>query len=575
MTHRPEITGQRGIVAAGRHYSVAAGIRILQAGGNAIDAGVATVFAAAVVEISHFGFGGEAPTIIYDAKSAKVVVINGQGPAPRAATAQLFAAQGYVDGNGPLAATLPAVMDAMALALQHYGTMRLSEVMAAAIEYADGFVMYGFLRELMLAHRQATERWPWSKHTYYPAAEVCRVGEIFRQPNLAATLRTIVAAEQAAALRGDNRDAAIRAGRDAFYKGELAQRIVDANRAAGGVFSYADLAEFQGQLESSASTLFNGYEVHKAGPWNQGPVLLQTLNLLEGFDLAAMGHNSERYVHTVHEAIKLAYADRNAYYGDPQFAQIPLQGLLSKAYASERRALIGATACLQHRPGNPFAFDDKVSEPSVRYTPHAQGSPARRGSGDTTCVCVVDDAGNLFSSTPSSGWLLNGAFIAGDTGVPLSNRMQVFDLDPASPNVLLGGKRPRTTLSPTIITRDGAPLLAVATPGGDNQDQQILNVLLGMLVFDLGLQEALEAPRFNSLHPHLSFGTHESRPGVLEVEDRIDAAVLQALRERGHKLEVQGPYGISTGVVAVGVDPHAKTLRGGADVRRERYAFGW
>jgi gamma-glutamyltranspeptidase/glutathione hydrolase len=198
-----------------------------------------------------------------------------------------------------------------------------------------------------------------------------------------------------------------------------------------------------------------------------------------------------------------------------------------------------------------------------------------RGSGDTTCVCVVDHEGNLFSSTPSSGWLLNGAFIAGDTGVPLSNRMQVFDLDPVSPNVLVGGKRPRTTLTPTIVTRDGAPYLAVSTPGGDNQDQQILNVLLGMLVFDLGLQEALEAPRVNSLHPHLSFGTHESRPGVLEVEDRIDAAVRDALRARGHTLDVLGPYGISTGVVAVGVDPHAKTLRGGADVRRERYAFGW
>jgi gamma-glutamyltranspeptidase/glutathione hydrolase len=230
---------------------------------------------------------------------------------------------------------------------------------------------------------------------------------------------------------------------------------------------------------------------------------------------------------------------------------------------------------MEHRPGNPFAFDSAVAEPAERYVPHAQGSPALRGSGDTTCVCVVDHEGNLFSSTPSSGWLLNGAFIAGDTGVPLSNRMQVFDLDPVSPNVLVGGKRPRTTLTPTIVTRDGAPYLAVSTPGGDNQDQQILNVLLGMLVFDLGLQEALEAPRVNSLHPHLSFGTHESRPGVLEVEDRVDEAVRDALRARGHTLNVLGPYGISTGVVAVGVDPHAKTLRGGADVRRERYAFGW
>lgn len=575
MTHRPEIKGQHGIVAAGRHYSVAAGTRILQAAGNATDAGVAAVFAAAVVEISHFGFGGEAPTIIRDARSGKVTVINGQGPAPRAATPELFAAQGFVDGNGPLAATLPAVMDAMALALEHFGTMTLAEVMAPAIEYADGFPMYGFLRKLMLTHRRATERWEWSKRTYYPDRDVCQVGEIFRQANLAATLRAIVTAEQSAVSNGENRESAIRAGRDAFYTGDIAKRIVDANRAAGGIFSEQDLAEFHGQLEPAASTRFHDYDIHKAGAWNQGPVLLQTLNLLEGFDLAAMGHNSEHYAHTVHEAIKLAYADRNAYYGDPAFASVPMQGLLSKDYATERRALITDHASVEHRPGNPFAFDPDVDEPSVRYMPHAQGSPAQSGSGDTTCVVVVDREGNLFSSTPSSGWLLNGAFIAGDTGVPLSNRMQVFDLDPASPNVLVGGKRPRTTLSPSIVTRDDTPYLAICTPGGDNQDQQILNVLLGMLVFDFELQEALEAPRINSLHPHLSFGTHESQPGVLQVEDRIDAQILDALRKRGHKLSVQSAYGISTGVVAVGVDPVTKTLRGGADVRRERYAFGW
>jgi gamma-glutamyltranspeptidase/glutathione hydrolase len=253
VTHRPEIRGQRGIVAAGRHYSVAAGTRVLQAGGNAIDAGVATVFAAAVVEISHFGFGGEAPTIIHDAGSGKVVVINGQGPAPRAATPELFAAQGWVDGNGPLAATLPAVMDALALALQHFGTLSLADVMAPAIEYADGFPIYGFLRNLMITHRQATERWDASKRTYYPEAEVCRVGEMFRQPDLAATLRAIVAAEQEQAARGGDRVSAIRAGRDAFYKGDIARRMVDANRAAGGVFSVEDLAEFEGKLEEPAT----------------------------------------------------------------------------------------------------------------------------------------------------------------------------------------------------------------------------------------------------------------------------------------------------------------------------------
>ncbi len=574
-TMRPEITGQRGIVAAGRHYSVAAGTRMLEQGGNAIDAGVAAVFAAAVVEISHFGFGGECPTMIYDSKTKKVVVINGQGPAPKAATPELFRAKGKIDANGPLAATIPAVMDTLAIALANYGTMRLEQVMALAIELADGFPMYGFLRDLMIRERKATERWEWSKKTYYPEGGVPEVGEIFRQPNLARTLREIVAAERKAFQKTDDRKAAILAGRDAFYKGPIARRIAEADRAAGGVFEYQDLANFHGQIEEPATASFHGFEIYKAGPWDQGPVLLQTLNILEGFDLAAMGHDSADYIHTVHEAIKLAYADRNAFYGDPAFVQVPLKGLLSKEYAAERGKLISAQASLEHRPGNPFTYDPEVKPPSVRYTPHSQGEKPSAEPGDTTCVNVVDKDGNLFSSTPSSGWLLGGAFIAGDTGVPLSNRMQVFDLDPASPNVLAGGKRPRTTLTPTIVLRGGKPFLAISTPGGDSQDQQILNVLLNLIVFKMGLQEALEAPRINSLHPFSSFDDHKSLPGVLEVESRVPAEALEELKRRGHKLKVLGPYGMATGVVAVGVNPQTGTLRGGADVRRERYVFGW
>ncbi|MBI4482178.1 MAG: gamma-glutamyltransferase family protein [Acidobacteria bacterium] len=574
-TMRPEITGQRGIVAAGRHYSVAAGTRILQQGGNAIDAGVASVFAAAVVEISHFGFGGESPTMIYDAKTRQVLVINGQGSAPKAAPPELFKPKGKVDSNGPLAATIPAVMDAMALALESYGTMRLEQVMAPAIELADGFPMYGFLRDFMIRERKNTEQWDWSKKTYYPDGKIPEVGELFRQRNLAQTLRTIVAAEREAFQKTSDRKAAIRAGRDAFYKGDIARRIAEADRAAGGVFAYEDLANFQGRIEKPTTTSFHGFDIYKAGPWSQGPALLQTLNILEGLDLAGMGHNSADYIHTVHEAIKLAYADRNTFYGDPAFAKVPLSGLLSKAYAAERRNLIGRQASLEHRAGDPFLYDPEVKAPALLYTPHSQGAKTPQEPGDTTCVDVVDKDGNLFSSTPSSGWLLGGAFIAGDTGVPLSNRMQMFDLDPASPNVLVGGKRPRTTLTPTIVLKEGAPFLAISTPGGDSQDQQILNVLLNIIVFKMSIQEALEAPRINSLHPHGSFDDHPSLPGVLELEGRMAAGVLDDLRARGHKLRVIGPYAMSTGVVAVGMNPHTGTLRGGADVRRERYIFGW
>ena len=574
-TMRPEILGTHGIVAAGRHYSVAAGVRILQQGGNAIDAGVASVLAASIVEISHFGFGGEAPTMIYDAKTKEIIVINGQGPAPKAATPALFAARGLIPGNGPLGATIPAMLDAMALALEAKGTMHLDQVMQPAIELADGFPMYEFLRNFLVSERKATEQWEWSKNTYYPDGRVPEVGEIFRQTNLARTLRAIAAADKAAFARTHNRVAAIHAGRDLFYTGDIARRIADADKAAGGVFAYDDLATYHGKIEKAATTNFHGYDVYKAGPWNQGPVLLQTLNILEGVDLKSFGVNSADYIHYVHEAIKLAYADRNAYYGDPAFAAVPMAGLLSKAYAAERRAQIGPQASLEQRAGNPYKFDPAVTAPAVTYTPHSQGEKSGATAGDTTCVDVVDKDGNLFSATPSSGWLLSGAFIAGDTGVPLSNRMTVFDLDPLSPNVLVGGKRPRTTLTPTLVLKDGKPFLAISTPGGDSQDQQILNVLLEMMVFGKGIQDAIEAPRVNSLHPFGSFDTHPSEPGVLEIENRVPEAVRSALIARGHKLKVLGPYAMSTGVVAVGVDPRNGTLRGGADVRRERYIFGW
>ena len=574
-TLRPEILGTHGIVAAGRHYSVSAGVRILQQGGNAVDAGVASVLAASVCEISHFGFGGEAPTMIYDAKTKEIIVINGQGPAPKAATPALFAAKGFVPGNGPLGATIPAMLDAMAIALETKGTMRLEQVIQPAIELADGFPMYAFLRNFLISERKATEQYEWSAKTYYPNGQIPEVGEMFRQPNLARTLRAIAAADKVSFAKTRNRVTAIHAGRDAFYTGGIAHRIADANKAAGGVFTYEDLASYHGKIEKPATTNFHGYDVYKAGPWNQGPVLLQTLNILEGIDLKTFGANTADYIHSVHEAIKLAYADRNAYYGDPAFAQVPMAGLLSKAYAAERRALIGPQASLEHRVGDPFRFDPTVKAPAARYTPHSQGTPTPSSPGDTTCVDVVDKDGNLFSATPSSGWLLGGAFIAGDTGVPMSNRMTIFDLDPLSPNVLVGGKRPRTTLTPTLVMKDGKPFLAISTPGGDSQDQQILNVLLQMIVFGKDIQDAIEAPRVNSLHPFGSFDNHVSDPGLLEIEDRVPEAVRAALVARGHKLKVLGAYGMSTGVVAVGVDPRSGTLRGGADVRRERYIFGW
>lgn len=572
-TLRPEIVGNFGIVAAGRHYAVAAGTRILMAGGNATDAGVAAVFAAAVTEISHFGFGGEAPTIIYDAKTRKASVVSGQGVAPGLATPDKFAEAGVIPGNGPNGGTVPAMVDAMALALQLNGTMTLDQVMQPAIELADGFVMYNFLAEVFSSQQKATSKYKSAYDTYYPGGKLPKTGEIFRQPNLARTMRTIAEADRAVLARTKDRKSAIQAGRDAFYKGDVARRIGAAMEADGGLMRYDDLARYKGRVEAPAMTSVFGYTVCKAGFWSQGPAMLMALNIAEAAGIASMEPGSDPYLHTVAESIKLAFDDRNAFFGDPDFATVPAKGLLSKAYAAQRAKLIGPRASLEHRFGHPWAYEGKTrSTPS--FTPHMlkrKGGPVA----DTTAIEVVDRHGNLFSCTPSSGWLLGGAYIAGDTGVPMSNRLTVFDLDPESPNVLVPGKRPRTTLSPSMVLKDGAPYLAIGTPGGDNQDQQIMNVLLRVLAFNQPLQAAIEAPRINSNHFHGSFAIKKDEPGVLEIEDRVPADVRAALTARGHQLDVLGPYAVSTGIVAAGVVPETGTLRGGADVRRERYVFGW
>lgn len=565
---RPEFHGRRAVVAAGRSYTAEAGAQMIQQGGNAIDAGVAAIFAAAVSEISHFGLGGEAPILIYSARDHRVVVVNGQGSAPRAANPALFAGQLSPPGNGPLGATIPAAVDSATLALARYGTKSLGEVLAPAIALADGFPMYEFLRHYLESERQACVPYEWTMRTYYPDGRIPADGEMFRQPNLARTLRALAEAERAALAAGAPREQAIRAGRDAFYNGDIARRMAAAVQQAGGVMTEADLLEYEGRIEEPASATYRGLTVYKAGPWNQGPVLLQTLELLEGFDLKSMGQGSAGAIHTATEAIKLAYADRDRYYGDPDFVKVPLDVLLSDAYTTSRRALIDPQqASLENRPGTVPGANPITPAPPL--------AGDDREHGDTTSLQVVDKDGNLFSATPSSGWLLGGAFVAGDTGVPMSNRMQAFRLDPASPNVLAGGKRPRTTLTPTVILRDGKPFLAIGTPGGDSQDQQILNVLLNLVDFGMNLQAAIEAPRFNSLHPESSFEDHRSQPGVLEVEASVPAAVRGELTRRGHRLRVRPAYGISTGVVAAGVDPATGLLRGGADPRRERYIVAW
>lgn len=599
-TYRPEILGRVGVVAAGRHLAAEAGMRMLARGGNAVDAGVAATFAAAVSEISHFGLGGEVPIALYVADRREVVIINGQGSAPLAASPAFFRRLGEIPPSGPLAGTVPAVVDALAIALAEFGTLSLAEVLDPAIALSDGFPWYDYLTRTLTPELDRVRAMPSGARIYLqgPGGTIPAVGSVFRQPELGSTLRALAAEERSHRQLG--RKAAIYAARDRFYRGDTGQRIARAVQDAGGLLTVQDLASYRGRVEAPTRLAFRTrhgtFDVFKTGFWGQGPVLLQALALLQGFDLERMGHNSAAYLHTVAEALKLALADRDEYYGDPDFAKVPAAGLLAETYAVERRKLIDpSTASFHIRPGDPWNLESPRARgrstmgaaPDHRPVTdgpgatRASGTDQRRESPDTTTVNVSDAKGNLFSASPSSAWFFGGVFIAGDTGVPLGNRMQAFLLAPDDhPNVVRGGKRPRTTLTPTIVLRDGKPFLAMSSPGGDSQDQQALQVFLNIAVFGMRPQAAVEAPRVNSLHHHRSFGQHgfgdnDGRAGVLEVENRIAPDVMAALRQLGHRVEVRGPFMLETGTALAGVDSDQGIVFGAADVRRQRFATGW
>lgn len=582
-TYRPTVRGRRAVVAGGHPLAVEAGLRMLHRGGNAIDAGVATVLAASVIEFSHFGFGGEVPVLIR-MSGGKVVAINGQGQAPQLATREFFekrAAEANGNGaanrpplipsTGPLAATVPGVLDAMIVALEQYGTMRLADVLAPAIELADGHPIDELRVRYIENTRRVFEQWQSTRDIFLPGGQVPRPGDIFVQKDLARTLRELVDVEKRNARRG--RRAALEAVRDYFYRGPLAVRYCRAIEEAGGLMRPADMAAFRAEIDTPLSTNYRGYEVYKVGFWSQGPVMLQALNLLEGFDLKKLGHNSAAYVHTLAEALKLAFADRDRYYGDPRFVKVPGAELLSKEYAAMRRALIDSErASLEQRPGDPAngkaiasMIDDALTGPSQ--------VPADERANDTTCVNVIDSAGNVFSATPSGAWL--PAFVAGDTGIPISSRLQSFLLTPGHANELKPGKRPRITLTPTLVLKDGAPFAALSTPGGDNQDQALLQVLFNIIEFGMNPQEAVEAARFETLHFVSSFDDHRFQPGVLPLESRFGAEVIEELKKRGHKVDVRPDFSPSSAPTVVIYDPKTKVIQGGADVRRGRYAVAW
>jgi gamma-glutamyltranspeptidase/glutathione hydrolase len=457
-----------------------------------------------------------------------------------------------------LAAPVPGVFDGLILALSKYGTMSFAQVAAPAIEYTSGFPMAEEFAAFIHGNERFLDLWPASKDFFLPGGTAPERGQVFREPTLARTLRALVSVETKAS---GGRAAKLQAVRDYFYKGALARRVAKFSEQNGGLIAYRDLAGFHAETDRPRSTTYHGYEILKPGFWTQGPVMIEALNILEGFDLKAMGHNSPEYLHIVVETAKLAFADRDRYYGDPKFSHIPEEVLLSKEYAAERRKLIDPShASMEHRPGS-FGKPLELEKAST---------PSPIAAHDTTCVNVVDRKGNVFSATPSGAWL--PSVIAGDTGIPFSSRMQSFVMTPGHPNQVAPGKRPRVTLSPTIVLRDGKPFLALSTPGGDNQDQALLQVLLNIVEFGMSPQEAVEAPRFQSEHFFSSFGNHEFTPGKLNLEGRISKDTADKLATLGHHVSLTGDWSNSSAPTVIKISDGV--LDGGADPRRSRFIFG-
>ncbi|MBL8234746.1 MAG: gamma-glutamyltransferase [Bryobacterales bacterium] len=576
--------GTRGAVGAGSEYASEAAMRLYHQGGSAIDAGLAAMFAAAVAEFSHVGFGGEAPILIRT-KDGRVFSIAGVGPMPKSATADFFRQRklqpgeiwmmepGGLKGMVPVAGLMPALVpglpEAGLVTLREFGTKSFAEVITPALDLADGMAIDDMRARMIASTRRYYDMWPSSKAVWVPGGRVPQTGEVFRQPDLAHTLRGMIDAEKKALAAGKPRAAAIDAVRDYFYRGEVARKIDAFSKANNALLRYEDMAAFRLQPEAAASSSYRGYTVYKPGFWSQGPSMLQALNLLEGFDLRTMQQNSAEYVHRLVESLKLAYADRDTFYGDPKFVKVPMDTLLSKAYADQRRKLIGARASLEFIPGQIPGYS--LKHPSQSETVALTVDEMLQAR-DTTCVGTIDKDGAMFSSTPSGAWL--PSVIAGDTGIPLTQRAQSFLLIPGHPNELAGGKRPRITLSPTLVTQMGKPVLVMSTPGGDNQDQSLLQVLLNVLEFNMNAQAAVEAPRFETRHLVYSFDNHSMMAGDLKIDERMSALSFQDLALRGHKIGTRSRWGVGAMPIVVRMLPGG-VLEAGADPYGYREANAW
>jgi gamma-glutamyltranspeptidase/glutathione hydrolase len=578
FTTRPELAGTYGMVASTHWLASAAGMAVLEHGGNAFDAAVAAGFVLQVVEPHLNGPGGEVPVIGYDAARGETFVLCGQGTAPARATPEAFSSLGLdlVPGSGLLAACVPGSFGAWMLLLREYGRLPLRDVLGYAIGYAAGgfpvvpAISWGIASVADLFR----EHWHSSAEVYLPGGTVPAPGSLLANPVLAATYERVLAEAEAAS---SDRAEQVEAARRAWYQGFVAEAIAEfattsvmdvTGSAHRGFLSYEDMSGWHPRLEEPATYDYAGLTVCKTGPWGQGPVFLQQLALLSGFDLDAMEPGSTEYMHTIVEAAKLAFADREAWYGDPLDTEVPLAGLLSAAYNDERRKLIGEQASGELRPGTPDGRQPRLPAhatqqpgPPAPSTPATgiagtgdpgtgdpgTGEPVQRfgqaRSGDTCHLDVADKWGNVVTATPSGGWLQSSPVIPA-LGFCLGTRAQMFTLTPGLASTLAPGRRPRTTLSPTLALRDGEPYLAFGTPGGDQQDQWSLAFFLNHVHHGMNLQQAIDYPAFHSQHMPSSFYPRQSRPRVLDAESRVAPEVLDALRARGHEVTVQPPWSL-------------------------------
>lgn len=593
-TQKPPLHGKHWMAITGKPLSATAGSMIFNKGGNAVDAACG-ILAANCTMWDVLSWGGETQALIYNPKTKKVIAINAMGVAPTGATPEFFKDKdmAYPPEFGPLAATTPGTPGGLMTMLAEYGTLSLAEVLAPAMEMAKGYPMEAQTANIIESRKDLIKEWPYSKKVFLPhlgeEREAPYPGEVFVQEDLFQTLLKLVDAEKEALAQGKSRKEAIYSAYTRFYTGDIAEEIVRGTREQGGLFTMEDLANWRVKIEEPLQVNYRGIDVFKLQEWTQGPAMLQSLNILENFDLKGMGYNSANYIHTVYQAMNLAFADRDFYYGDPAFEpKSPMKGLLSKEYAKQRAKLIQPINDPKIGPGDPYPFQgeknpflqllEKQNEATALNNP----SMAILGADDpflesflagTTSIQTADAEGWVVSVTPSGGWV--PATIAGNTGVGLSQRMQSFVLDEKlNPfNILEPGKRPRVTLTPSMALKDGKPYFSFAVQAGDTQDQNLLQMFLNVVEFDMTVQEAAEAANFNSYQMQSSFGAHESKPGAITLNTEIPSWIRADLKKRGYKMDflerTSGPLN------AIWFDWKHGTFWGGSSNHGEDYGIAW